>query len=76
MKVSREQMVQNRSRILMEAGRLFREKGFDAVSDRSCRGQSTGHGRCRRLDRRISVDAPPGPSGARLHDGGAGRSYA
>ena len=32
MKVSREQMAQNRSRILMEAGRLFREKGFDAVS--------------------------------------------
>ncbi|MCX5581719.1 TetR/AcrR family transcriptional regulator [Kaistia terrae] len=32
MKVSREQMVQNRTRILTEAGRLFREKGFDAVS--------------------------------------------
>lgn len=32
MKVSREQMAQNRSRILTEAGRLFREKGFDAVS--------------------------------------------
>jgi TetR/AcrR family transcriptional repressor of nem operon len=32
MKVSREQMAQNRSRILSEAGRLFREKGFDAVS--------------------------------------------
>jgi TetR/AcrR family transcriptional repressor of nem operon len=32
MKVSREQMVQNRSRILAEAGRLFREKGFEAVS--------------------------------------------
>lgn len=32
MKVSREQMARNRSRILMEAGRLFREKGFDAVS--------------------------------------------
>ena len=32
MKVSREQMAQNRSRILMEAGRLFREKGFDGVS--------------------------------------------
>ncbi|WP_176598679.1 TetR/AcrR family transcriptional regulator [Sphingobium sp. 15-1] len=32
MKVSREQMAHNRSRILTEAGRLFREKGFDAVS--------------------------------------------
>lgn len=32
MKVSREQRAQNRSRILTEAGRLFREKGFDAVS--------------------------------------------
>lgn len=32
MKVSREQMAANRSRILTEAGRLFREKGFDAVS--------------------------------------------
>ena len=32
MKVSREQMAQNRSRIICEAGRLFREKGFDAVS--------------------------------------------
>ncbi|TIX38287.1 MAG: TetR/AcrR family transcriptional regulator [Mesorhizobium sp.] len=32
MKVSREQMSENRSRILTEAGRLFREKGFDAVS--------------------------------------------
>jgi len=32
MKVSREQMAKNRSRILTEAGRLFREKGFDAVS--------------------------------------------
>lgn len=32
MRVSREQAAQNRSRILTEAGRLFREKGFDAVS--------------------------------------------
>lgn len=32
MKVSKEQMAQNRIRILTEAGRLFREKGFDAVS--------------------------------------------
>jgi TetR/AcrR family transcriptional repressor of nem operon len=32
MKVSREQMAQNRDRILTEAGRLFREKGFGAVS--------------------------------------------
>lgn len=32
MKVSREQMVENRTRILNEASRLFREKGFDAVS--------------------------------------------
>jgi TetR/AcrR family transcriptional regulator, transcriptional repressor for nem operon len=32
MKVSQEQRAQNRSRILTEAGRLFREKGFDAVS--------------------------------------------
>ena len=32
MKVSREQMAENRSRILTEAGRLFREKGFEAVS--------------------------------------------
>ena len=32
MKVSREQMAQNRSRILTEAARLFREKGFDSVS--------------------------------------------
>lgn len=32
MKVSRDQMAQNRSRILTEAGRLFRRKGFDAVS--------------------------------------------
>lgn len=31
MKVSREQMKANRQRILTEAGRLFREKGFDAV---------------------------------------------
>lgn len=31
MKVSREQMQANRQRILTEAGRLFREKGFDAV---------------------------------------------
>jgi len=32
MKVSREQMAQNRRRILDEASRLFRAKGFDAVS--------------------------------------------
>ncbi|MDX0312564.1 TetR family transcriptional regulator [Sinorhizobium meliloti] len=32
MKVSQKQKAQNRSRILAEAGRLFREKGFDAVS--------------------------------------------
>lgn len=32
MKVTREQMGQNRDRILTEAGRLFRAKGFDAVS--------------------------------------------
>lgn len=32
MKVSREQMAENRNRILTEAGRLFREKGFEAVS--------------------------------------------
>lgn len=32
MRVSREQMAENRRRILGEAGRLFREKGFDAVS--------------------------------------------
>jgi TetR/AcrR family transcriptional repressor of nem operon len=32
MKVSREQMAQNRRRILEVASRLFREKGFDAVS--------------------------------------------
>ena len=32
MKVSREQMAQNRSRILTEAARLFRDKGFEAVS--------------------------------------------
>ena len=32
MKVSREQMAENRRRILDAAGRLFREKGFDSVS--------------------------------------------
>ncbi len=32
MKVSREQMVENRRRILEVAGRLFRDRGFDAVS--------------------------------------------
>lgn len=32
MRVSREQMGENRRRILDAAGRLFREKGFDAVS--------------------------------------------
>lgn len=32
MKVSREQMAENRNRILTEAARLFREKGFEAVS--------------------------------------------
>lgn len=32
MKTSREQVAQNRDRILAEAGRLFREKGFGAVS--------------------------------------------
>src|SRR3954453_19093755 len=32
MKVSREQMAQNRRRILDAASRLFRAKGFDAVS--------------------------------------------
>ena len=32
MKVSREQMAENRRRILDAAGRLFRAKGFDAVS--------------------------------------------
>ena len=32
MKVSREQMAENRRRILDVAGRLFRDKGFDAVS--------------------------------------------
>ncbi|MDE3176825.1 MAG: TetR/AcrR family transcriptional regulator [Pseudomonadota bacterium] len=32
MKVSREQMAQNRRRILDVASRLFRDKGFDAVS--------------------------------------------
>lgn len=32
MRVSREQMAENRRRILDEASRLFREKGFDAVS--------------------------------------------
>lgn len=32
MKVSREQMAENRRRILYVASKLFREKGFDAVS--------------------------------------------
>lgn len=32
MRVSREQMAENRRRILDAAGRLFREKGFDAVT--------------------------------------------
>ncbi|WP_395945526.1 TetR/AcrR family transcriptional regulator [Brevundimonas sp.] len=32
MRVSREQMVENRARILREAGRLFREQGFAAVT--------------------------------------------
>jgi TetR/AcrR family transcriptional repressor of nem operon len=32
MKVSRDQMAENHRRILDEAGRLFREKGFDAIS--------------------------------------------
>jgi TetR/AcrR family transcriptional repressor of nem operon len=32
MKVSREQMAENRSRILNQAARLFRDKGFEAVS--------------------------------------------
>jgi TetR/AcrR family transcriptional repressor of nem operon len=32
MKVSREKMAVNRTRILEEAGRLFREKGFESVS--------------------------------------------
>lgn len=32
MKVSREQVAENRKRILEAAGRLFRERGFDAVS--------------------------------------------
>lgn len=32
MKISRERMVENRDRILVVASRLFREKGFDAVS--------------------------------------------
>jgi len=32
MKVSREQMAENRRRILDAAGRLFRAKGFDAVT--------------------------------------------
>jgi TetR/AcrR family transcriptional repressor of nem operon len=32
MKVSREQMAENRGRILSEAARLFRDKGFEAVS--------------------------------------------
>lgn len=32
MKVSREQMLENRGRILEAAARLFREKGFDGVS--------------------------------------------
>lgn len=31
MRVSREKMVENRSRILEEAGRLFRDRGFEAV---------------------------------------------
>jgi TetR/AcrR family transcriptional repressor of nem operon len=32
MKVSREQMAENRGRILTQAARLFRDKGFEAVS--------------------------------------------
>ncbi|MFM2372616.1 MAG: hypothetical protein RIS85_2338, partial [Pseudomonadota bacterium] len=32
MRVSREQMSANRARILEEAGRLFRDRGFDAVT--------------------------------------------
>ena len=32
MKVSREQVAENRARILEAAGRLFRERGFDGVS--------------------------------------------
>lgn len=32
MKVSREQMVENRRRILQEASRLFRDRGFAAVT--------------------------------------------
>ena len=32
MKVGREQVAENRSRILEAAGRLFRQKGFDAVT--------------------------------------------
>ena len=31
MKVSREQVAENREAILKAAGQLFREKGFDAV---------------------------------------------
>jgi TetR/AcrR family transcriptional repressor of nem operon len=32
MRVSREQMIENRKTILREAGRLFRNRGFDAVT--------------------------------------------
>jgi TetR/AcrR family transcriptional regulator, transcriptional repressor for nem operon len=32
MKVTREQVAENRQRILEVAGKLFREKGFDGVS--------------------------------------------
>ena len=32
MKVSREQVAENRARIIAAAGRLFRERGFDSVS--------------------------------------------
>ncbi|MFP5407151.1 MAG: hypothetical protein ACLGHY_12725, partial [Gammaproteobacteria bacterium] len=70
MRVSREQMAENRRRILDAAGRLFRQRGFEDVTVAEA-GPGADAG-IAALEAAVRADYPGGPATApAVHDGPA-----